>query len=75
MVASFNSVSSMFLHRVQTSPSNLAYQYPDENDDWQSLTWKETGDKVKEISGGLAALDLSQSSDVLFFPTQVWTGS
>ena len=58
MPTSFNSFSSMFLHRIESTPDNIAYRFPDANDNWQQYTWKETGDKVKEISGGLCALGL-----------------
>ena len=58
MPTSFNSFSEMFLHRVNSTPNNTAYQFPDENDAWQSITWQETGNKVKEISAGLCSLGL-----------------
>lgn len=58
MPTSFASFSEMFLHRVNKSSNNIAYQFPDENDEWQSITWQETGDKVKDISAGLCALGL-----------------
>ena len=58
MPTSFNSFSEMFLHRVNSTPNNIAYQFPDENDAWQSITWQETGNKVKDISAGLCALGL-----------------
>jgi long-chain acyl-CoA synthetase len=49
----------MFLHRIEATPNNIAYRFPDKNDNWQQYTWKETGDKVREISGGLCALGLA----------------
>ncbi len=54
----FSSFSSMFQHRIETTPNNVAYRFPDAQDNWQQITWKETGDKVREISGGLCALGL-----------------
>ena len=48
----------MFLHRIEATPNNIAYRFPDDNDNWQQYTWQETGDKVREITGGLCALGL-----------------
>ncbi len=59
MPTSFPSFSSMFLHRIETTPNNVAYRFPDADENWHQITWKQTGDKVKEISGGLCALGLT----------------
>ena len=58
MPTSFTSFSSMFLHRIEATPNNIAYRFPDTNENWHQITWKETGDKVREISGGLCAMGI-----------------
>lgn len=58
MPTSFTSFSSMFLHRIEATPNNIAYRFPDSKENWHQITWKETGDKVREISGGLCAMGL-----------------
>lgn len=56
---SFPSVSSMFIHRVEHSPEENSFTYPDKDYNWTTVTWKETGDSVKLISAGLLALGLN----------------
>lgn len=56
---SFSSVSSMFLHRIEHSPEESSFTYPDENDSWITATWKETGEAVKLLAGGLMSLGLN----------------
>lgn len=53
----YSTVPEMFLARVEATPHARAYQYPS-GDDWKSYTWKEAGDRVKDIAGGLMSLGL-----------------
>ena len=55
---SFASVSSMFLHRIQRSPDTEAFSFPDQNEEWHSLNWKEVGERVESISGALRQLNI-----------------
>lgn len=59
MPTSFPSFSSMFLHRIQKTAKEDAYYYPDAQDNWQTLTWEQVGEKVKALTGGLRALGIN----------------
>ena len=50
-------VAQQFLGRVQKSGGREAYRYP-VGDQWESVTWKETGDRVTRLSAGLIALGI-----------------
>jgi long-chain acyl-CoA synthetase len=58
------SVSALFFDRVRTSGSREAYRYPDANEQWQSLTWAETGDRVTRLAAGLVSLGLTAEERV-----------
>jgi long-chain acyl-CoA synthetase len=46
------SVGRMFLDRVAASGPAEAFRYPD-GDGWRSLTWEQTGERVRAIAAGL----------------------
>ena len=54
----FRSVAAMTHHRIQATPDAEAYYYPDEQDIWQTLLWKDVGVRVQSIAGGLRALGI-----------------
>ena len=54
----FPSVPALLLHRVQSTPDAEAFMFPDKNDIWQSRSWKEFGDEVKLVAGGLRSLGI-----------------
>lgn len=56
-------VGRQFLDRVQSSSDREAYRYP-KGDTWESLTWKETGDRVTRLAAGLVALGLEPEQRV-----------
>jgi long-chain acyl-CoA synthetase len=58
------SVSAMFFDRVNKSGSREAYRYPDADENWQSLTWAETGDRVTRLAAGLVALGIQAEERV-----------
>ncbi|MFG2191583.1 AMP-dependent synthetase/ligase [Streptomyces sp. NPDC048639] len=53
------SVATLFLERVEATPEREAFRYPvppasgDGPDDWRSLTWKQSADRVLSIAAGL----------------------
>ena len=51
------SVPEMFLRRVQATPDSEAFLHPD-GDGWKAMTWRQTGDRVRAIAGGLLSLGL-----------------
>ena len=58
-VTSFASVPAMFLNRIQSTPDAEAFYYPDETDNWQTMLWKEVGERVAAIAGGLRTLNIN----------------
>jgi long-chain acyl-CoA synthetase len=56
-------VGRQFFDRVQKSPNREAYRFP-KGDEWVSVTWKETGDKVTRLAAGLAALGVQHEQRV-----------
>lgn len=57
------SVGRQFFDRVQASPNREAYRYP-LGDRWESLTWKETGDRVTRVAAGLVGLGIEPEERV-----------
>lgn len=56
--ASFQSFPAMFLHRVQATPDSDAIYYPDAQEEWKTLRWKDVGERVRAIACGLRAQGL-----------------
>ncbi|MCW2759407.1 MAG: AMP-dependent synthetase and ligase, partial [Nocardioidaceae bacterium] len=56
-------VAAQFLDRVKASSSREAYRYPD-GEDWKSLTWAESGERVRNLAAGLLALGLAREERV-----------
>ncbi len=52
------SVPELFLERVEATPDAPAFLHPD-NGEWKTLSWRETGSRVRELSCGLLSLGLS----------------
>ncbi|MEU3945369.1 AMP-dependent synthetase/ligase [Streptomyces sp. NPDC029526] len=64
------SVAALFLERVASTPEAEAYRYPvpaasgTGPDDWKSLTWKQTADRVGAIAAGLVELGVNPEERV-----------
>ena len=56
-------VAVQFLDRVAKTPDREAYRYP-KGDDWESVTWKETGAQVKRLAAGLLSLGIEREQRV-----------
>ena len=56
-------VAVLFLDRVAKSPDSEAFRYP-KGDAWESITWKQTGDKVEALAAGLLSLGLESEQRV-----------
>jgi len=54
---SCRSLSELFLQRVSATPDATAYLYP-EDGAWKTLTWRESGDRVRDLACGLLALGI-----------------
>jgi long-chain acyl-CoA synthetase len=50
-------VGQQFFDRVRTTPDREAYRYP-KGEQWESMTWRETGEKVTRLAAGLVALGI-----------------
>ncbi|MFF9146019.1 AMP-dependent synthetase/ligase [Streptomyces sp. NPDC014861] len=57
-----HSVAHLFLSRVEATPEGEAYRYPvavgADAEEWRSLTWSQTAERVRAIAAGLLALGL-----------------
>ncbi len=56
-------VAVQFWDRVTSSPSREAFRYP-LGESWESVTWKEAGDRVAQIAAGLMALGIEPEQRV-----------
>jgi long-chain acyl-CoA synthetase len=56
---SARTLPDLFLKRVQATPDRVAFTFP-RGDDWQSLTWRQTAERVRAIAGGLRALGVKE---------------
>lgn len=56
------SIAQMLLNRVEATPEGLAFLVPDRKpkgaNDWERLTWRETGAQITEFAAGLLSLGL-----------------
>jgi long-chain acyl-CoA synthetase len=55
--------AQLFLDRVAASGSLEAYRYP-KGDGWESVTWKQAGDRVTNLAAGLISLGLQPEQRV-----------
>ncbi len=58
------SVAHLFLWRVEQSPDRAAFTFPDKAENWQSMTWAQTGERVRAIASGLRALGIEDEQRV-----------
>ena len=56
-------VGRQFFDRVQASPHREAFRFP-RGDQWESVTWQETGDRVRKLAAGLVALGIEPEQRV-----------
>ncbi len=57
------SVAVQFFTRVSTSPDGEAFRFP-RGEAWESVTWKQVGDKVEALAAGLIALGIEPEQRV-----------
>ena len=53
----------MLLHRIAATPDAEAYQFPVDGG-WKTVTWRQVGERVRDISSGLRALGLQDEQRV-----------
>ena len=56
-------VAVLFWDRVTESGDNEAFRYP-RGEAWESVTWKQTGDRVRSLAAGLLSLGLESEQRV-----------
>ena len=57
------SIAQLLATRVRDTPDREAYRYP-VGDQWRSMTWRQTGERVKAIAAGLLSLGLHREERV-----------
>lgn len=57
-------VGDMFYWRVEQTPDREAFRYPDADDQWVSLTYRETRQRVERLAAGLLATGLGYEERV-----------
>ena len=62
----FKSVPQMLLHRVGATPDQPAFLHP-EGEEWKTLSWRQTGDRVRAIACGLLSLGLAPEERCAIF--------
>ena len=50
------SVGALFIDRVSKTPDRVAFEYPDADEKWHGLTWKQVDERVRNIAAGLISL-------------------
>jgi long-chain acyl-CoA synthetase len=62
------SVGAMFLDRVEATPDREAYRRP-VGDGWESMSWRQAGDRVLELAAGLLDLGVRPEEPVALIST------
>ncbi len=57
------SIAQLFAKRVHDTPDREAFRFP-VGEDWRSMTWRQSGERVKAIAAGLLALGLQREDRV-----------
>ncbi|MGV1036606.1 MAG: AMP-dependent synthetase/ligase [Candidatus Nanopelagicales bacterium] len=57
-------LTQLFLNRIDATPSREAFRTPTEDGGWRSMTWKEFGENVLNVSAGLIALGIENEQRV-----------
>ncbi|HUJ63211.1 MAG TPA: long-chain fatty acid--CoA ligase [Kofleriaceae bacterium] len=57
------SIAQLLATRVHDTPDREAYRYP-VGEQWRSMTWRQTGERVKAIAAGLLGLGLHREDRV-----------
>lgn len=57
-------LNGVFFDRVKTAANREAFSYPDENENWQKLTWGQAAEEVTKLAAGLVALGIEAEQRV-----------
>jgi long-chain acyl-CoA synthetase len=65
LVRKTTSLPQLFADRVRDTPEREAFRYPlAVGEQWRSMTWRQTGERVKAIAAGMLALGLKREERV-----------
>jgi long-chain acyl-CoA synthetase len=71
VTTTFRSVADMFLHRVGETPNHEALRFP-AGGSWESLSWRQLGEKVRELACGFRALGLKDEERIAIVCNTRW---
>jgi long-chain acyl-CoA synthetase len=57
------SIAQLLLRRVHDTPDREAYRYP-VGEQWRSMTWRQSGERIRAIAAGLLSLGLAREDRV-----------
>jgi len=57
-------VAVQFLNRVAASPDSEAFRFPQGDDAWESVTWRQTGELVSRLAAGLLSLGIESEQRI-----------
>src|SRR3954452_1824674 len=57
------SLAELLARRVRDTPAREAYRYP-VGDQWRSMTWRQSGERIRAIAAGLLSLGLEREDRV-----------
>ena len=58
------SVARLLIDRVTATPDAESFRFPDGADGWTSVTWEQTGDRVRLLAAGLISLGIEAEDRV-----------
>jgi long-chain acyl-CoA synthetase len=63
LVRKTTSMAQLLARRVQETPDREALRYP-VGEQWRSMTWRQTGERIKAIAAGLLSLGLAREDRI-----------
>jgi len=63
LIRKTTSIPELLSRRVHDTPDREAYRYP-VGDQWRSMTWRQSGERIKAIAAGLLSLGLEREQRV-----------
>jgi long-chain acyl-CoA synthetase len=61
------SVAALLHWRIEKTPNQEAFSYPDDKEKWHSMSWKDVHGRVRNIAMGLRALGIDDEERVAIF--------
>ncbi|MBK9070698.1 MAG: long-chain fatty acid--CoA ligase [Myxococcales bacterium] len=63
LIRTSTSIPQIFLARIARTPNHEAFRFP-VKDTWQSLTWKQAGERILDLAGGLLAIGVHREDRI-----------